>query len=139
MMNMKYNLFTRLLAAFTLLFIFVNCSHTSTVKTNSTEDLVTKIDPSSPEVISMGRQLFEKSCSTCHGSDGLGQGETAMYLTEKIPSFKSPNFKHGNSNEQIFNTIKNGVTKTSMKSFASELSDKEIWYLTFYVKSFQSN
>lgn len=31
----------------------------------------------------IGKQLYQESCSTCHGASGLGDGEFSQYLTVK--------------------------------------------------------
>lgn len=88
-----------------------------------------------PEAIAAGKILYAKSCSTCHGDDGKGQGETSMYLSETVPSFLEPHLKHGNKPEDLFKIISLGVNGSAMKAFDNLYSEEQRWQLTFFVLS----
>ena len=42
---------------------------------------------------------------------------------------------HGDSDQEIFNTISHGVSKTRMVPFAGALPDEDIWKIVAYLKS----
>jgi cytochrome c oxidase cbb3-type subunit 3 len=67
---------------------------------------------------------YTKACGTCHG--GNGEGGIGPNLTDKY-------WLHGNTPEDVFKTIKNGVPNTSMMKFGNTYSDKDILLLTSYV------
>jgi cytochrome c oxidase cbb3-type subunit III len=74
-----------------------------------------------------GRDLYNRTCTTCHGANGAG-GEMG-------PALGAParRYAHG-TDAQIFAAIKNGVAGTSMPAFGSRLQDDEIWKVTAYLR-----
>ncbi len=80
-----------------------------------------------------GKKLYKESCTQCHGVNGHGDGPMGKRLDPPAADF----FAEGMSEStpyQLFNTIRLGVPGTGMAAF-SELSDKEVWDLAFYVVS----
>jgi putative heme-binding domain-containing protein len=77
--------------------------------------------------IDEGRGLFNDTCTRCHGPNGSA-GEFGPGLAIPGRSYSR------NSDAQIFDAIKNGVSGTLMPAHASKLSDDQIWKITAYVK-----
>jgi putative heme-binding domain-containing protein len=71
----------------------------------------------------LGRQLFVGRCGLCHGRDGEG-GRGAVLTTGQ--------YRHGDSDREIFLTIRNGIANTEMPG--TFLTDPEVWRLVAYVK-----
>jgi high-affinity iron transporter len=84
--------------------------------------------------ISDGKLLFANNCASCHGSNGQGDGPAGKGLDPKPANFHLTDKKMESSPFQYFNTIRLGVPGTAMPPF-SQLSDKEVWALAFFVKS----
>ncbi|NOX64278.1 MAG: c-type cytochrome [Chlorobi bacterium] len=84
--------------------------------------------------IQNGENLFQVNCSSCHGTNGNGEGILAKTLNPKPANFLSDTLMEKISPFKIYNTIKLGISGTSMAPF-DKLSDKEIWDLAFYVSS----
>jgi len=81
------------------------------------------------EKLSQGFVLFSKVCAPCHGQNG--EGVVGPNLTDK-------HWLHGNTPEDVFKTIKDGVPNTSMVAYGNMYSDKDILLLTSYIlKSLQ--
>lgn len=101
------------------------------------KDLLNKtkiaLSPTSWPNIANGKLLYQQNCITCHGQSGLGDGPSAASLTPKPANFFNAKRMSEISAFHSFNTIRLGVPKTGM--LASQLSDKEIWDLAFYVMS----
>lgn len=75
--------------------------------TDPTQDFITK-----------GKQLFTTTCSSCHGTDGKGDGPAAAALNPKPRNFhQTDGWTNGRKFTNIFNTIKNGVPNSGMASF----------------------
>lgn len=70
-------------------------------------------------------ELYKIHCASCHGDKmqgGLGE------------SLVDNKWIHGESDEQIFNVIKNGVTNTDMVAWGETLSAEEIRSLVIYIR-----
>lgn len=77
-----------------------------------------------------GAAIFKSKCSMCHGQDGKG------YAAIKTPDFTDPKWQAGITDEQIFDTIKNGKKNTMMVAFGNQLKDDEIHALVKQIRSF---
>lgn len=77
-----------------------------------------------PEDVAAGRRLFEGRCGHCHGQAGEG-GRGAV--------LNDGRFRHGDSDRDLFMTIRNGVPNTEMPG-ARNLPAREIWRMVAYVR-----
>lgn len=80
------------------------------------------------EVVSQGHQLYNKSCTACHGRDGA-QGDRAPALGAARRYFRL-------SEAAIFDAIKNGIPGTAMP--ASGLPEQDIWRIVAYIRNIRS-
>lgn len=92
-----------------------------------------------------GRYLFQKQCTTCHGTTGRGNGPWAAELTDKPRNFRTGIFKFRTTpfgmlptDDDLRRTIRSGISGTAMPFFAS-LSDDDVTALITYVKSLSRN
>ncbi len=90
-----------------------------------------------------GKFLYKRFCSHCHGKKGKGDGTTSYYLTPKPRDISRGIFKfhstQNNSlplNEDLFNTIYQGIPGTSMPAMGKVLSKENIDSIITYIKSF---
>ncbi len=85
-----------------------------------------------PEDLARGKALFTGTCAAyCHQANpqaGAGQGADAPFLF-------GCDFKHGGSDEQLFQTISQGVPGTRMVAFAGAIPDDDIRRIVGYLKS----
>lgn len=84
--------------------------------------------------LSNGAELYALHCAACHGAEGKGNGGLAAGLEPSPTNFHDPDKAEGLSPFQAYNTIRLGVENTGMRAF-NELSDDEVWDLSFYVIS----
>ena len=75
-----------------------------------------------------GRNIFEASCSPCHGK--LAEGVVGPNLTDNY-------WLHGGTVREIFKTIKYGVAEKGMRSWKDEFSPKQLAQLASYIKTLQ--
>ena len=97
-----------------------------------------EISPSNWPNIDNGQKLFLNNCIQCHGASGNGKGKLAVGLNPAPTNFLNDTVMREVSPFQAYNTIKLGVEGTAMQSFGM-LSDKEVWDLSFYIKSLRFN
>jgi cytochrome c oxidase cbb3-type subunit III len=72
--------------------------------------------------VDAGRQLYQGSCSGCHGATGEGsQGPSLLSRVNRL------------ADRALFETIRNGLTGTTMPDFP--LAEARIWELAAYVRS----
>lgn len=79
-----------------------------------------------PGDLGAGKSVFTASCAPCHGVQG--QGVVGPNLTDDY-------WLHGGSVNDIFKTIKYGVTDKGMPTWEKQLSPKQIADVTSYIKS----
>jgi mono/diheme cytochrome c family protein len=82
--------------------------------------------------ITQGRNLFARSCASCHGSDGKAQVDVVADATD----LTSPNlYKSGTSEGEIFRSIRDGAGET-MPPFKTQITpETELWHLVNFVRS----
>lgn len=101
---------------------------------------VEKKTSSSPELIKLGGELYQKKCASCHGKKGQGDGPITPYLVTPPMDFTLGQYKFQTtdgplpSDEDIFRSISAGFPLSGMPSF-SHLSDKDRFALVFYLKT----
>jgi len=53
----------------------------------------TTIRSATPELLALGKRVYEKQCAACHGLDGRGEGEAAYLLYPKPRDFTAGKFE----------------------------------------------
>ncbi len=89
-----------------------------------------------------GRQAYATYCVGCHGEKGDGLGKAASVLHPKPRDLTTANFKFSSrrsgelpTDEDLFGTLTNGLTGTSMPPWKL-LPVRERWALVHYIKTF---
>jgi mono/diheme cytochrome c family protein len=91
--------------------------------------------PSTPKSIADGATVYNRSCASCHGRTGAGDGPAAKQLNPPPSNLVDAEWKHGTNDGEIFAVVRNGIPKTAMKGFASKMTEHEIWDVINYVRS----
>jgi mono/diheme cytochrome c family protein len=91
-----------------------------------------------PDLVNLGKKLYDQNCIPCHGAKGEGKGALANTLTPHpsdfaLPLKDWPNTK-GNP-EKVFGVITKGIPNSAMVGW-SQLSEKERWGLVYRVMEF---
>ena len=79
------------------------------------------------DAIAAGEKLYNETCTSCHGKDGTG-GELG-------PPVAAQNRRYlKRTDQEIFDTIKNGIQGTQMPPYSSQFTDDQIWQITAYIR-----
>jgi DMSO reductase family type II enzyme heme b subunit len=95
---------------------------------------------STPELVALGRGIYEKQCAACHGADGTGSGTAAYLLYPKPRDFVKARYRLVSTwegvptDEDLYRTISRGMPGSAMPSWA-HLPERERWALVHHVKS----
>ena len=102
-----------------------------------------KINPllATTQNIEKGKLLYQveakpTACKMCHGIRGNGNGQLARGLEPAPRNFTCKETMEALSEGQLFWIIKNGSKGTAMPSHKFTLSDRDIWQIIYYLKSF---
>lgn len=90
------------------------------------------LTPTAAPDISLGGELYQMACSSCHGKTGFGDGSASEGLDPPATNFVDMDRYKERTLYGLFNTISLGVEGTAMASF-SHLSEAERWSLAFFV------
>ncbi|MBD0258637.1 MAG: c-type cytochrome [Cytophagales bacterium] len=83
-----------------------------------------------PKALETGKTLFAQNCQACHG--GAGEGGVGPNLTDEY-------WLHGGEVNEIFKTIKFGITEKGMVAWNGKLSKDQILEVSSYILSLQGS
>src|SRR6266699_2894724 len=90
--------------------------------------------PATPESVAAGKQIYQKSCATCHGLNG--EGGPGNDLIPAAPNLTDDKWDHGSTDGEIFDVTKNGVAPDfNMIPWKDQLKDPDIWNVVNYLRS----
>jgi DMSO reductase family type II enzyme heme b subunit len=96
--------------------------------------------PSDAEV---GKKVYEKRCTYCHGDDGKGDGPAADFFTPRPRDFTSGLYKYRSTptgkmprDTDLLKTIGLGLPGTGMPGWDDVLNEKEQTAVAQYIKTF---
>lgn len=91
-----------------------------------------------PELLALGKSLYVKHCSTCHGPDGKGDGPSAAALKPRPRDVtQNAGWKNGYRLTDLFRTVSQGIKGSPMNAF-DFLSPRSRMALVHYVRSLGS-
>ncbi len=89
---------------------------------------------STPESVTAGKQIFQKTCSPCHGI--TAEGGPGNDLIPPAPDLTDDQWDHGSTDGEVFDNIKNGVQPDlNMIPWKDQLKDPDIWNVVNYLRS----
>jgi len=114
------------LAALIMPLVFINVTFSAV--TQLTEDAVIAS-------IVKGGDIYQTSCSVCHGDKGNADTWVSKSLTPKPRNFTDSKVIASLSREQMFYSIYNGRPSTAMQPFRHQLSEEQIIAIIDYIRS----
>lgn len=71
-----------------------------------------------PQMVARGKELFNTTCKTCHGENGMGDGPGGATLVKKPRNFHSVDgWTNGRNIDQMFKTLQEGIVKNGMVAY----------------------
>lgn len=81
---------------------------------------------------SVGKDLYNKHCKSCHGAKGLGDGPKSASLKTLVPSFADKKFKAQADGDVYFQSM---VGRDEMPNFEKKITDEaDRWAVIAYIK-----
>ncbi len=97
-----------------------------------------------PDVL-LGKSIYQSRCVACHGSEGKGNGPASALLNPRPRDFTAGKFKFRStesgsipSDDDLLNTVRNGLHATAMPDWKPFLGDDSLRAVIAYVKLFSS-
>jgi len=81
-----------------------------------------------------GKLLYQKVCAYCHAADGSGKNWIGSFLEPHPPNFNALSRNKEYSNDELRQSILDGVPSTSMPAFRSALGDKDVDAIIAYLR-----
>jgi mono/diheme cytochrome c family protein len=94
----------------------------------ATESSTAPAPTASSDIEKQGEELFGRNCQLCHNSRGKGGKAPQLLRGAWAPG-------GANSDEFMFNTIRNGRPNTQMGGFNGSLSDEEIRVIIAFLRA----
>jgi high-affinity iron transporter len=88
--------------------------------------------------LASGRAIYERSCASCHGMTGQGDGPAGARLSPRPPAIGSAVLMNGVTPGLTYRVISVGVPGTPMAGYAGSLTSEQRWNLVGYVTSLRS-
>jgi high-affinity iron transporter len=92
--------------------------------------------PPTPQLMQTGKQVYDLQCAACHGATGQGDGPVAFAVKPPPRNLVKDVFKAGDTVEQIFKTVSDGLPNTKMVGYPS-IKEVDRWALAYYVRAFR--
>ena len=92
--------------------------------------------PTSEELITQGKSVYDDKCSKCHGENGDGKGPDAGDLDHKPTNFTDFKKMVNEKSNGLFKNITEGEEDEDMPSFKKKLSPGERWNVINYIWTF---
>ena len=90
------------------------------------------------ESVAAGKQVYTRYCAVCHGTSG--RGGSGSDISAPAPDLTDAEWKHGSSDGEIFDVVKNGVPpELNMEPWGDRIKDNDIWNVVNYIRSLKKN
>lgn len=100
---------------------------------------VTKLSTPTEEAIAKGKTLYETMCSTCHGTDGKGDGPAGLTLKPPPRNFHDLNgWTNGPRVSQMYMTLEEGIIKNGMAQY-NNLPPEDRFALIHFMRTFRDD
>ena len=95
--------------------------------------------PKRPLDVAAGGVLFQRTCASCHGTLGMGDGPAAAAIHPRPPAIGDEATMKGVSPAMMFRIISVGISGTQMASFANALTPEQRWNVVWYLTTLRNH
>lgn len=88
--------------------------------------------------LAQGRQLYERSCASCHGIAGLGDGAAARGMKPKPPAIGDAVAMRDVSPATMYRIVSVGIAGTPMTGYAGAFTPAQRWNIVSYLTSLRT-
>ena len=88
--------------------------------------------------LASGKATYDKSCASCHGTLGMGNGPAARAMNPAPPALALDSVAGGTSPATMYRIVSVGVRGTPMPAWANVLTADERWNVVAYVTSLRA-
>lgn len=90
-----------------------------------------------PEIVAEGRSRYSENCASCHGNEGLGDGEAGRSLVPSPALLRWFVQMPMSGDEYLIWTISEGGERfgTDMPAFKGKLTEEDIWKIIAYMRA----
>jgi high-affinity iron transporter len=85
-----------------------------------------------------GKNIFDRSCASCHGATGLGDGPAGAALNPKPPAIGTAAHMKGVTPALAYRIVSVGIAGTPMAGYAGMLTPEQRWNVVAYVNSLRT-
>jgi len=86
-----------------------------------------------------GKAIFDKSCASCHGATGRGDGPAGVGLNPKPPAIGTVEHMRGVTPALTYRVLSVGIAGTPMAGYAATLTPEQRWNVVAYVNSLRAS
>ena len=94
--------------------------------------------PRAPLDLAEGRSIYERSCASCHGLAGGGDGPAGKGMQPSPPPIGTAAHMSGITPAMMFRITSIGIAGTPMAGFAGALTPEQRWNVVAYVNSLRT-
>jgi high-affinity iron transporter len=86
-----------------------------------------------------GKAIFDRSCASCHGATGRGDGPAGVALNPKPPAIGTVEHMRGVTPALTYRVLSVGIAGTPMAGYAATLTPEQRWNVVAYVNSLRAS
>ncbi|HEU4721928.1 MAG TPA: FTR1 family protein [Gemmatimonadaceae bacterium] len=85
-----------------------------------------------------GKAIYDRSCASCHGATGRGDGAAGVGMNPKPPAIGTFDHMRGVTPALTYRVLSVGIAGTPMVGYAGTLTPEQRWNVVAYVNSLRS-
>ncbi|MEO8620741.1 MAG: c-type cytochrome, partial [bacterium] len=94
--------------------------------------------PNQPLDLAQGREIYQKTCASCHGTAGLGDGVAGAKMTPHPPAIGTTVQMKGVTPALMYRVLSVGISGTPMAGFSTVLTSTQRWNVVAYINGMRA-